>query len=283
MMKKQQEKASRWFLQLQTDICNRLECIEKDQNILNTEIPTGQFQKKQWTRPEGGGGIMAIMEGRVFEKVGVNVSTVFGEFSKEFRKEIPGAQENPQFWASGVSFVAHPRNPHVPIAHMNTRMIITNKWWFGGGGDLTPVFENSHDTKDFHYALKEACDTYSLGAYTEYKKACNDYFYIPHRKEPRGVGGIFFDNLNSGDWEKDFSFIQKVGKTFAHIYPKLIRRHYTTPWTKEEHKAQLKKRARYVEFNLLYDRGTRFGLQTDANIEALFMSLPPLTGWPIEE
>lgn len=274
-------RAITWFSYLRNMICESLEAIETEQNVPNSEIPPGQFLKKSWERPGGGGGTMSIMEGRVFEKVGANVSTVFGEFSEEFQKEIPGAQEDPRFWASGISFVAHPRNPHVPIAHMNTRMIVTKNWWFGGGGDLTPVFEDIQDTQDFHQAFKKACDTYSPTAYDTYKEECDRYFYLPHRQEPRGVGGIFFDNLNSGSWEKDFTFVQEVGKAFATVYPEIVRRHITTSWSQEDKKAQLQKRARYVEFNLIYDRGTQFGLKTGANIEALFMSLPPITGWPL--
>ncbi len=276
-------RATTWFSYLRDMICESLEAIETKQNVPNSEIPAGHFVRKNWERPGGGGGTMSVMEGRVFEKVGVNVSTVFGEFSEEFCKEIPGAQEDPRFWASGISFVAHPRNPHVPIAHMNTRMIITKNWWFGGGGDLTPVFEAKQDTEDFHQAFKKACDTYSPTAYNKYKEECDRYFYLTHRQEPRGVGGIFFDNLNSGNWEKDFAFVQEVGKAFATVYPMIVQRNCMKSWTQEDKEAQLQKRARYVEFNLIYDRGTQFGLKTGANIEALFMSLPPLTGWPLSK
>ncbi len=267
--KAQQDQASAWFLSLQAQLITLLEDVE-----------TGsKFIRKPWARPGGGGGTMAILEGEVFEKAGVNVSTVFGEFSKEFCTQIPGAEENPHFWASGLSVVVHPRSPHVPIVHMNTRMIMTEKQWFGGGIDLTPCFPIDKDTNDFHAALKKTCDAFDATYYSTFKHAADEYFYLPHRQEARGVGGIFYDYLNSGNWEKDFAFTQDVGRTFADIYPELVRRHLHTPWTEGERTAQLKKRGRYVEFNLLYDRGTLFGLKTDGNVEAILMSLPPLVQW----
>lgn len=222
---------------------------------------------------------MAILEGRVFEKAGINVSTVFGEFSEEFRSQIPGAEEDPQFWASGISVVIHPRNPHVPIIHMNTRMIMTQKVWFGGGSDLTPILPHEKDTLDFHTALKKTCDGFDSTYYDKFKTWADEYFYLPHRKEARGVGGIFYDYLNSGDWEKDFAFTQEVGRTFANIYSDIINRHLNKPWTVQDRKLQLKKRGRYVEFNLLYDRGTLFGLKTGGHVDAILMSLPPLVEW----
>lgn len=265
----EKEKASAWFSTLQAHLIEILESFENK----------AKFVHKPWERSGGGGGTMALLEGQVFEKAGVNVSTVFGEFSDEFRGQIPGTEENPYFWASGVSVVIHPRSPHIPIVHMNTRMIVTQKLWFGGGADLTPCFSIVQDTQDFHQALKQTCDTFDKAYYPKFKKEADDYFYLPHRGEPRGVGGIFYDYLNSGDWEKDFAFTQEVGKTFCRIYPEIVKRHLHQSWTEQDHKVQLKKRSRYVEFNLLYDRGTQFGLKTGGNVEAILMSLPPLVEW----
>ncbi len=261
--------ASAWFSDLQDTLITILEDFEE----------TARFQRKTWERPGGGGGTMALLTGEMFEKAGVNVSTVFGEFSEEFRAQIPGCEETPTFWASGLSVVIHPRSPHIPIVHMNTRVIVTGKQWIGGGADLTPCFPIDQDTQDFHAAFQETCDTFDPTYYEIFKKAADDYFYLPHRGEPRGVGGIFYDYLNSGCWETDFTFTQAVGRTFAEIYPELVRRHLATPWTEEDRKVQLKKRGRYVEFNLLYDRGTLFGLKTGGNVEAILMSLPPVVEW----
>ncbi|MBS0271510.1 MAG: oxygen-dependent coproporphyrinogen oxidase [Proteobacteria bacterium] len=278
-MSTQKQKASKWFSTLQNQIIEILEAIETEATLSQYESVPGKFTCKSWERDGGGGGTMAILEGGVFEKAGVNVSTVFGEFSEEFRSQIPGAQENPRFWASGISLVIHPRNPHVPIVHMNTRMIQTQKLWFGGGADLTPCFAVDQDTQDFHAAFKEICDSFDATYYDKFKKWADDYFYLPHRAEPRGVGGIFYDYLNSGEWDQDFAFTQGVGRTFAEVYPEIVRRHLNTSWTELDRKAQLKKRGRYVEFNLLYDRGTQFGLKTGGNVEAILMSLPPLVAW----
>jgi len=282
----QQKTARAWFESLRDDICSAFEAIEDDVTGAD-EIMTlepGRFERKSWDRPEGqekggGGGIMSVMRGRVFEKVGVNVSTVHGEFSEQFRASMPGAEEDPRFWASGVSLVAHPRSPRVPIAHMNTRMIVTTKQWFGGGGDLTPVFPLDQDTADFHGAFKAACDGHDESYYPKYKEWCDEYFFLPHRDEARGVGGIFYDNLNTGDWQADFAFTQDVGKAFKNIYNELVRRHMNESWTEKDKAAQLIKRGRYVEFNLIHDRGTKFGLMTGGNTEAILMSLPPMAAW----
>lgn len=280
-------RAVEWFTKLRDDLCFALELAEIDAEGPNgsSELEPGKFQRKSWERPgeggeSGGGGTMSIMRGRVFEKAGVNISEVEGEFSPEFRKNMPGADEDPRFWAAGISVVIHPRSPLVPAAHMNTRMIVTQKAWFGGGGDLTPVVEDDEETALFHRAYKDACDRYDPEYYPKYKKACDEYFYLPHRNEPRGVGGIFYDNLNSGDWETDFAFTQDVGRAFLGVYPSLARRAMDFPWTKAQKQAQLVKRGRYVEFNLLHDRGTLFGIKTGGNTEAILMSMPPEVKWP---
>jgi coproporphyrinogen III oxidase len=275
------ETASMWFAALRDRICAAFEAIEEDYAGPDAAtLACGRFERRDWQRPGGGGGTMAVMKGRVFEKVGVNVSTVFGEFAPEFRKEIPGAEDDPRFWASGVSLVAHMRSPLVPAVHMNTRHIVTSKAWFGGGADLTPIYPDPEAAEAFHSALGAACAGYDPGAYERFKKWCDEYFYLPHRDEPRGAGGIFFDYLDSGDWARDFAFVQAVGEAFLAVYPRIVRPRMNEVWTPEQRQHQLVRRGRYVEFNLLYDRGTRFGLRTGGNVEAILMSLPPEAAWP---
>ena len=243
----------------------------------------GRFVSTPWDRPEGGGGVMSVMRGQVFEKVGVNVSTVWGEFSPDFRASIPGAAEDPRFWASGISVVAHMRSPRVPAAHFNTRLLVTTEGWFGGGGDLTPMRldapEAVADAADFHAAFRAACGRHDPAYYPEFKAWCDRYFFLPHRNEPRGAGGIFFDRHRTADASRDFAFVRDVGEAFLDSYTSIVRRRMHEPWTAAEREHQLLRRGRYVEFNLIHDRGTLFGLKTGGNVEAILMSLPPEVKW----
>ncbi|MFO1153240.1 MAG: oxygen-dependent coproporphyrinogen oxidase [Rhodospirillales bacterium] len=269
--------AAAWFQELRDRLVAAFEAIEADGPGAG---PPGRFEARPWERPGGGGGTMSLVRGRVLEKAGVNISVVDGLLSPEMRARIPGAADDGRFWASGVSVVVHPLSPHVPAAHMNTRMIATTRTWFGGGADLTPVFADADDTRAFHGALAAACDRFDTDWYPRFKQWCDEYFFLPHRGEARGEGGIFFDDLATGDWARDFAFVRAVGEAFLDVYPRIIRRHKDKAWTVAERHAQLVKRGRYVEFNLLYDRGTQFGLKTGGNPDAILMSLPPAVAWP---
>ena len=271
--------ASDWFTTLRDDLCARLESLEPDGAV---------FERKKWARGDGtedlGGGEMSMLHGTAFEKSGVHISSVYGEFSEEFRKQVAGAEDDPRFWASGISVIIHPTNPNAPTAHMNTRMVVTTKGWFGGGGDLTPMLDvqrhaEYEDTQDFHAAYKAACDAHDADYYPRFKEECDKYFFLPHRNETRGTGGIFYDHLDSGDWDADFAFTQDVGRAFVNAYPEIAKRRIDLPYDDAMRNEQMQRRGRYVEFNLLYDRGTMFGLKTGGNVESILSSMPPVVGW----
>ncbi|MDC3091072.1 oxygen-dependent coproporphyrinogen oxidase [Rickettsiales bacterium] len=276
------KKATKWFFELRNKICDFLEDIERKNNS-NKKFKKTSWDRKSEKSKKSGGGEMAVLRGKVFEKAGVNISTVYGKLSKDLVKKIPGTEKTDEFWASGISLVIHPKSPHIPAVHMNTRYIVTSKSWFGGGADITPTNKESSDSKElaklFHFNYKKICEEYKKGSYIKFKEWCDNYFFLPHRGESRGLGGIFYDYLNSGNWKDDFVFTKNVGKTFLETYENILEKTTDKKWTKKDEELQLFRRSRYTEFNLLYDRGTKFGLMTNGNPDAIFMSLPPSASW----